>query len=189
MSSCKTCIWKTWACPEWMCMNPKHPNYSNDDYPNIIELDGYCDFYEEKVVLSKNEQLELAINLASEYHKGQVDKSGVPYILHPLTVMQYVDTMDEKIVAILHDIVEDTPMTISKLKEFGFDDQIIEAINYLTRLEGFSYMEYIHDISECELAKKVKLADLKHNMRDGVTPSLLERYKKAQNYLLTGEDL
>ena len=92
---------------------------------------------------TSNEQLEIAIELALKYHKGQMDKGGNPYILHPLKVMNDVDRMESKIVAVLHDIIEDTECTVDILREFGIDEDAIESINTLTRKEGMSYMEYI----------------------------------------------
>ena len=90
-----------------------------------------------------NEQLEIAIELAIKYHKGQIDKGGNAYILHPLEVMNDVNRMESKIVAVLHDIIEDTECTVDTLRECGIDEDAIESINTLTRKEGMSYMEYI----------------------------------------------
>ena len=75
-----------------------------------------------------NEQLEIAIELASKYHKGQIDKGGNAYILHPLEVMNNVDRMESKIVAVLHDIIEDTECTVNTLREWGIDEDAIESI-------------------------------------------------------------
>lgn len=108
--------------------------------------------------------LELAIELAVNAHKGQVDKGGNPYILHPLSVMNRVDNMEEKIVAVLHDIVEDTSVTLKDLTTNGLDKVIIEAIDCLTRRKGETYMTYIDRAKKNELAKAVKLADLEENM-------------------------
>ena len=106
-----------------------------------------------------NEQLEIAVELAIKYHKGQMDKGGNPYILHSLEVMNNVDKMESKIVAVLHDIIEDTECTVDILREFGIDEDAIESINTLTRKEGMSYMEYITEISYDLIATEVKLAD------------------------------
>lgn len=134
-------------------------------------------------LMNKKEQLEFAIKLASKYHEGQVDKSGQPYILHPLAVMTSVKTLDEKIVATLHDIVEDTPMTITKLRCLGFDEDIIYAINKLTRDKSVDYFDYVNGLAECELAKTVKIADLTHNLRPGCPDTLRKRYLKALDIL------
>ena len=140
-----------------------------------------------------NEQLEIAIELAIKYHKGQIDKGGNPYILHSLEVMNNVDRIESKIVAMLHDIIEDTECTVDTLREWGIDEDIIESINILTHKEGMSYMEYITEISYDLIAIEVKLADLKCNMdlsrlNRKITNKDLERnkkYMKAYYFLLS----
>lgn len=129
--------------------------------------------------MNLRDQLDEAIFLAAKYHKGQLDKQQVNYILHPISIMMMVDTLEEKIVAMLHDTLEDTALTREDLEQIGFDGNIIEAVVYLTRDKDISYMDYIKKVKTCELARKVKLADLKNNMRDGCPDSLLEKYKKA----------
>jgi (p)ppGpp synthase/HD superfamily hydrolase len=135
--------------------------------------------------------LERAIELAVEHHKGQVDKAGKPYILHPLRLMMSVDNDDEKIVAVMHDIVEDTSITIDELKIEGFSEQVISAIGCVTKEAGEDYSSFIKRISGNPLATKVKLADLEDNMDlsrlETVTEKDLERikkYKKAKRKLL-----
>lgn len=137
-----------------------------------------------------NEQLKVAIDLANKYHYGQVDKSGLPYILHPLHVMNNVHRIEEKIVAILHDILEDTPITVNDLISYGFDLNIVEAIVSITKVDGESYVDYLRRIKENELARIVKLADLSHNMDISrfSNPTKkdykrVEKYKKAYEYL------
>ena len=129
------------------------------------------------------DQLDEAIYLAAKYHKGQVDKQQVNYILHPISIMMMVDTLEEKIVAMLHDTLEDTALTSEDLRHAGFGEDIIEAVLYLTRDREVTYMDYIRKLKECELARKVKLADLKNNMRDGCPEALLERYRRAYEIL------
>ena len=139
-----------------------------------------------------NEQLEIAIELAIKYHKGQIDKGGNPYILHPLEVMNNVDRIESKIVAVLHDIIEDTECTVDTLREWGINEDAIESINTLTHKEGMSYMEYITEISYDLIATEVKLVDLKCNMdlsrlNRKITNKDLERnkkYMKAYYFLL-----
>ena len=139
-----------------------------------------------------NEQLEIAIELAIKYHKGQIDKGGNPYILHPLEVMNNVDRIEFKIAAVLHDIIEDTECTIDTLREWGIDEDIIESINILTHKKGMSYMEYITEISYNLIATEVKIADLKRNMdfsrlNRKITNKDIERnkkYMKAYYFLL-----
>ena len=111
-----------------------------------------------------NEQLEIAIELAIKHHRGQIDKGGNPYILHSLEVMNNVDRMESKIVAVLHDIIEDTECTVDILREWGINEDAIESINALTHKEGMSYIEYITEISYDFIATEVKLAHLKCNM-------------------------
>ena len=139
-----------------------------------------------------NEQLEIAIELAIKHHRGQIDKGGNPYILHSLEVMNNVDRMESKIVAVLHDIIEDTECTVDTLREWGIDEDAIESINALTHKEGMPYMEYITEISYDLIATEVKLADLKCNMdlsrlNRKITNKDLERnkkYMKAYYFLL-----
>lgn len=102
-----------------------------------------------------------ALQIMFEAHKKQIDKSGMPYVFHPYYVAEQMDDEKSTIVALLHDVIEDTDMTLNDLQ--GFDDEIIEAIDLLTRKEEQSYNQYIKDISSNELATKVKIADLKHN--------------------------
>lgn len=106
---------------------------------------------------------ELALKIATEAHKGQVDKAGVPYINHPLTVASLVDTEEEKIVALLHDTIEDTSITEQDLIDYGFPNEIVEAVKLLTHNKNVPYMDYVAKIKDNELARKVKIADLTHN--------------------------
>ena len=127
--------------------------------------------------------LEKAIYLAIVSHKGQLDKQGHIYILHPIRVMNNVDTIEEKIVAILHDIIEDTDMTIEELVNLGYPNQIINALTILTRDKNTKYFDYIENIKTNKLALKIKIADLNDNLRKGCPNSLQKRYKKALNVL------
>lgn len=108
--------------------------------------------------------LEKAIALASQKHEGQLDKAGKPYILHPLRVMANVETIDEKIVAILHDVVEDTDVSFLDLLAMGFEPHIVEAIEALTKQKGESRLAAAYRTSKNIIACKVKLADLDDNM-------------------------
>ena len=96
-------------------------------------------------------------------HAGQVDKSGVSYIWHLIRVARKVKNKDEKITALLHDVLEDTPTTIEELKEIGVPDEIIEVLKLLTHKKDVPYEEYVRNISKNSLAKTVKLADLSDN--------------------------
>lgn len=130
--------------------------------------------------------IEVAISIALKAHKGQVDKGGNPYILHPLAVMNRVETIEEKIVAVLHDVVEDTEVTIDQLRETGFTEEILEAINLLTRAKEDSYEEFIDKTLKNRIARNVKIADIKENMNLSriQDPSeqdymRIEKYKRA----------
>lgn len=109
-------------------------------------------------------QLELALELVLKNHSNQVDKGGNPYVEHPIWIMSNVKGQKCKITALLHDIIEDTDLTINDLKEYGFDEEIIEAVRLLTRENGVSYNEYIKRLITNPIASKVKLKDLEHNM-------------------------
>jgi GTP diphosphokinase / guanosine-3',5'-bis(diphosphate) 3'-diphosphatase len=107
--------------------------------------------------------LEKAIAIAAQAHAGQTDKGGAPYILHCLRVMMSVDSLDEKIVAVLHDVLEDTDVTASELSSQGFPDLHLEALDSLTKKEGESRIEAAHRAAKNKIARKVKLADNKDN--------------------------
>lgn len=108
--------------------------------------------------------LERAISLAAQAHAGQVDKAGQPYILHPLRVMLRVSTAEERIAAILHDVVEDTSVTLEQLAEEGFSPTIVAAVEALTKRPGESRMEAAARAAENRVARTVKLADNAENM-------------------------
>ena len=109
-------------------------------------------------------KLEEAITIAVEAHKGQRDKFGAPYILHPLRVMARVKTEEEMTVAILHDVVEDTKWTFDRLREAGFSETVVEAIGCVTKRAGESYDSLIERARANPLARQVKIADLEDNM-------------------------
>ncbi len=108
--------------------------------------------------------LERAIKIAVVAHEGQKDRYGAPYILHPLRVMAGVQTDAQKIVAVLHDLVEDTSWTFEKLRRNGFPKEIVEAIDCLTKRKGESYQDFVSRSASNPLARRVKLADLQDNM-------------------------
>ncbi len=108
--------------------------------------------------------LEKAIEIASRAHHGQTDRYGAPYILHPMRVMSRVQSDAEKIVAILHDVVEDTKWTFDDLRSEGFPDEIVQAIDCLTKREGEPYAELVERSAGNPIARRVKLADLEDNM-------------------------
>ena len=134
---------------------------------------------------------ELALQIAQKAHAGQVDKAGKDYILHPMTVASYMDTDIEKTIAYLHDVLEDTDVTVDALRKI-FPNEIVDTLITLTHRKDESYFEYIQRISTSKLAKKVKVADLLHNLditriKEPTKQDYerLEKYKKAILYLTT----
>ena len=126
--------------------------------------------------------LEDAIQIAAQAHKGQPDKAGAPYILHPLRMMMRLKTEAEMITAILHDVIEDTDWTIEKLREKGFSEEVLEAVECVTNREGESYEQFIERAGKNPIARQVKIADLEDNMniqRIGeIKPKDLKRLEK-----------
>lgn len=127
--------------------------------------------------------------IAYEAHRNQVDKSGVPYIYHPIHVAEQMNTENECIIALLHDVVEDTNVTFKQLEEV-FSKEVIDILKLLTREENIEYDEYIKRIKNNSIACKVKIADLTHNLDktrlDFVTEADVrrnEKYKKALQIL------
>lgn len=108
--------------------------------------------------------IERAIVLATTAHAGQVDKAGQPYILHPLRVMMRVTTEEERIAAVLHDVVEDTPVTFEELQAQGFSESVVEAVRALTKLPGEGRMAAAERAAANPIALAVKLADNAENM-------------------------
>ena len=111
------------------------------------------------------EQLNRAILIAIEAHEGQLGtNNGRPYIEHPFRVMNAGQTLPEKIVGILHDVVEDTPWTLEKLKNEGFSREIIDGVDAMTRRDNEDYDEYLVRVAKNPIAVRVKLNDLTDNM-------------------------
>ncbi|HEX6041952.1 HD domain-containing protein [Longimicrobium sp.] len=134
--------------------------------------------------------LEEAIAIAAQAHRGQTDRAGAPYILHPLRMMFAVRTDAERMAAVLHDVVEDTDWTLDALRGRGFSDEVIDAVDHLTRREGETYDDFVRRAARHPVARRVKLADLEDNMdarRLGtVTPDDVERlarYHRACRFL------
>lgn len=119
----------------------------------------------------KQNTAELAYEIAKEAHKGQRDKGGRDYMEHICKVADMVKTCEEKTVAYLHDTIEDTDMTIEKLKESGFEKNILKAVEALTKKDGEKYEDYIKRLGKNKLAVAVKKADLAHNMDLSRIPS------------------
>ncbi len=111
----------------------------------------------------KDMDMDAIYTFICKAHEGQVDKGGNDYILHPLAVASMVDTEEEKIVALLHDVVEDTTYTLKDLQKLGCSNTVIQAIEAITRKDGEPYYTYLDRVKQNPLAKVVKNADLKHN--------------------------
>ena len=136
-----------------------------------------------------------AMKLCFEAHKDQTDKSGLPYVFHPFHLADQMDDEESTIVALLHDVVEDTDCTLDDLAEKGFGDTVIEALRLLTHDDGAPYLDYIRRIKTNPLATKVKLADLAHNsdlsrLNHAPTRADLDRVEKYQKSreILTCQD-
>lgn len=104
-----------------------------------------------------------AMKLCFEAHKDQVDKSGMPYVFHPFHLAEQMHDEKTTIVALLHDVIEDTDYTFEDLRVAGFDNEIIEALKLMTHDDSVPYMEYVTEIKSNPIASAVKLADLEHN--------------------------
>lgn len=118
--------------------------------------------------------LEEAIGIAVQAHRGQKDRGGAPYILHPLRMMFRVQTEAERMAAVLHDVVEDTDWTLDALSERGFPAEVVDAVDHLTRREGESYDDFVTRAAAHPVARRVKLADLEDNMDVRRTGTLAE---------------
>lgn len=132
-----------------------------------------------------------AMRIAYEAHKEQYDKGGVPYIFHPYHIAEQLEEEYDICVALLHDVVEDTEVTLSDLENAGFPKEIVEAVGLMTRDKEVQYLDYVRKIKTNPIAKKVKLLDLAHNsdptrLVNGKEKSanLLDRYAKAKAILL-----
>ena len=132
------------------------------------------------------EKTKKALKLCFEAHKAQHDKSGMPYVFHPFHLAEQMKDENTTIVALLHDVIEDTDYTFNDLIAMGFDGAIIEAIKLMTHEEGVPYMDYVEKIKSNPIAREVKLADLRHNSDlsrlDAPTEKdkmRVEKYRKA----------
>jgi (p)ppGpp synthase/HD superfamily hydrolase len=145
--------------------------------------------------MKPGEMLTAILVLATQRHAGQYDKQGLPYILHPLKVMYYLDTDEEELqcIAIGHDLIEDTKTTYEELRNIGMTERIIEGIRCLTRVPGETEQEYQFRIKSNPDAIKVKLADLRHNTDirrlRGIGPKDLERIQKYHKFYLELKEL
>ena len=133
--------------------------------------------------------LDKAIKIAVDSHSGQTGKNGDPYILHPLRMMFQLDTTEERIVAVLHDTIEKTDVDLNYLKVTGFSEQILFAVDSLSRRPDEDYDNYIQRVSKNKLATKVKVIDLNDNISSlrreskKMNSNNYQKYQKALDYL------
>lgn len=134
--------------------------------------------------------VKIAIQIAFDAHRGQYDKGGLPYITHPLHIAEQMNTENECVVALLHDVMEDTDLTETDLLQFGITDRQIAALKLLCHDDSIPYLEYVQRIRIDPIARAVKIEDLKHNSDlarlENLTPEDLKRvgkYKQALQIL------
>jgi (p)ppGpp synthase/HD superfamily hydrolase len=139
---------------------------------------------EKPFLMDYNELYDKALQIAVRAHKGQKDKAGHDYILHPIRVSERCDDPRAKIVALLHDTIEDTDVTADYLREEGFTEEIVEAVLAVTRREGEEYNDYVRRAAQNELGRMVKRADLEDNMDIRRLPELTDRdVERLRKYL------
>lgn len=123
-----------------------------------------------------------ALKLCFEAHKNQADKSGLPYVFHPFHVAEHMTDEKTTIVALLHDVIEDTSYTLQDLRNLGFDEDVLGALELITHDKNVPYMDYVAKIKGNAIAKTVKLADLSHNSDltrlDEINEAALNRVEK-----------
>lgn len=133
-----------------------------------------------------------ALKLCFEAHKEQIDKSNMPYVFHPFHLAEQMTDENTTIVALLHDVIEDTDYTLEDLRSFGFSEDVLSAISLMTHEENVPYMEYVAKIKKNPIAKAVKLADLRHNSDmtrfDVITPFDEKRAQKYANAICLLEE-
>ena len=132
------------------------------------------------------EMTKKALKLCFTAHKDQTDKSGMPYVFHPFHLAEQMTDEETTIVALLHDVVEDTPYTLDDLREMGFSEKVLAALTLMTHDKSIPYMDYVAKIKENKIAMTVKLADLKHNSDlsrlnnvDEKAMKRIEKYRQA----------
>lgn len=135
------------------------------------------------IIMIYSNKVKMALQLAFEAHKNQTDRGGIPYIYHPIHLAEQM--MDEKtiVVALLHDVAEDSDYTIEDMENMGFGFSIIRALRLLKHEKGVPYMEYIKLIKQDDIARIVKLADLQHNCNLSRLPVIMgEDVKRVEKY-------
>ena len=133
-----------------------------------------------------SQYLHKAITIACEAHQGQSSINGEPYILHPLRLLIKAKSNEERIIAILHDVIEKTNISLADLKNKGFDQNIISSIDSLSRRRNESYIEYIERLMQNKISAKIKLLDLADNIKihsenndNGIYDVKIFQYKNA----------
>ena len=129
-----------------------------------------------------------ALIISFNAHKNQIDKSGMPYVYHPYHLAEQMNEEYSTCVALLHDVIEDTDMTLDELKSRGFPDQVIEALSLMTHSDDVPYLDYVRSMKDNLIARKVKLADLAHNSDlsrlEKIDDKALERINKYKQAIL-----
>ncbi len=127
-------------------------------------------------------QTKKALKLCFNAHKDQKDKSGMPYVFHPFHLAEQMTDETTTVVALLHDVVEDSEYTLADLKKEGFTKEVLDAVKLLTHAKGENYLDYVARIKQNPIARAVKLADLAHNTDttrlDAIDDKMLERYEE-----------
>lgn len=136
------------------------------------------------------EKTKKALKLCFEAHRDQVDKSGLPYVFHPFHLAEQMEDEDTTVVALLHDVAEDTDYTLDDLRAMGFGEAVIEALALLTHDESVPYLDYVAKLKDNPIARRVKLADLRHNSDltrldriDEKALARVEKYARAMKLL------
>ena len=133
-----------------------------------------------------------AMRLCFQAHKNQLDKSGIPYVFHPIHLAEQMQDEETTLVALLHDVVEDTPYTLADLARMGFSQKVLEALALMTHDPAMPYMDYVAKIKPNPIARAVKIADLKHNSDlsrlDAVDDKAMARVEKYARALCLLEE-
>ena len=133
-----------------------------------------------------------AMKLCFAAHKDQLDKSGIPYVFHPIHLAEQMEDEYTTVVALLHDVLEDTSYTRADLAEMGYPEPVLDALTLMTHDEKTDYLDYVRAIKENPIARQVKLADLRHNSDltrlEEITPKALERVEKYKAALALLEE-
>lgn len=133
---------------------------------------------------------KIALRICFDAHKDQVDKTGLPYVFHPFHLAEQMETEAETCVALLHDVMEDTDTTPEQLVAAGIPQPYVETLRLLTHEDGVAYLEYVAALAHDQVARKVKMADLRHNSDlsrldavGEVDLRRVEKYRKAMALL------